>query len=34
VATGRYPFDELLSCNPDVCATTLDALLEQTRHGE
>jgi len=32
VATGRYSFDELLKCNPDVCATTLETLLEQTRH--
>jgi phosphoglycolate phosphatase len=30
VATGRYSFDELLSNGPDVCATTLEALLEQT----
>ena len=33
VATGRYSFDELLKCNPDVCATTLEALLEQTQCG-
>ena len=31
VATGRYSFDELMKCNPDVCATTLEALLDQTR---
>ncbi len=30
VATGRYSFDELMTCNPDVCATTLEALLDQT----
>ncbi len=34
VATGRYSFNELLDCNPDVCATTLEALLEQTRQGK
>jgi phosphoglycolate phosphatase len=34
VATGRYSFHELLKCNPDVCATTLEALLEQTRQAE
>jgi phosphoglycolate phosphatase len=33
VATGRYSFDELLKCNPEVCATTLEALLEQTRRS-
>ncbi len=33
VATGRYSFDELMQCNPDVCATTLEALLDETRHG-
>jgi len=33
VATGRYSFDELLKCNPDVCATTMQTLLEQTRRG-
>jgi phosphoglycolate phosphatase-like HAD superfamily hydrolase len=30
VATGRYSFDELMDCYPDVCATTLEALLQQT----
>ncbi len=30
VATGRYSFDELLPLGPDACATTLEALLEQT----
>jgi phosphoglycolate phosphatase-like HAD superfamily hydrolase len=30
VATGRYSYDELLSCEPDVCATTLQFLLEQS----
>ncbi len=31
VATGRYSFDELMECNPDACATTLEALLDETR---
>jgi phosphoglycolate phosphatase len=30
VATGRYSFDELILHRPDVCATTLEALLKQT----
>lgn len=30
VATGRYSFDELMECGPDACATTLQALLQQT----
>jgi phosphoglycolate phosphatase-like HAD superfamily hydrolase len=30
VATGRYSFDELMNCDPDVCTTTLEALLQQT----
>jgi phosphoglycolate phosphatase len=30
VATGRYSFDELMNCSPDVCTTTLEALLQQT----
>jgi phosphoglycolate phosphatase len=33
VATGRYSFDELMQCNPDVCATTLEDLLEEKRRG-
>ena len=33
VATGRYSFDELMECNPDACATTLEALLDQTRRS-
>jgi phosphoglycolate phosphatase-like HAD superfamily hydrolase len=33
VATGRYSFDELMQCDPDVCATTLDALLDETRRN-
>ncbi len=33
VATGRYSFDELMQCNPDVCATTLEVLLDETRRG-
>jgi phosphoglycolate phosphatase len=32
VATGRYSFDELMQCTPDACTTTLQELLEQTRH--
>ncbi|AXC10689.1 Hydrolase, haloacid dehalogenase-like family [Acidisarcina polymorpha] len=31
VATGRYSFDDLMTSEPDVCATTLDALLQRTR---
>jgi phosphoglycolate phosphatase len=31
VATGRYSFDELIECNPDAGATTLEALLDETR---
>ncbi len=30
VATGRYSYNELLICQPDVCATTLEFLLERT----
>jgi phosphoglycolate phosphatase-like HAD superfamily hydrolase len=30
VATGRYSFDELMEHRPEVCATTLAALLEET----
>jgi phosphoglycolate phosphatase-like HAD superfamily hydrolase len=33
VATGRYSFDELLKCDPEACATTLETLLDQTRRG-
>src|SRR5271163_469687 len=33
VATGRYSFDELMQCTPDVCATTLEALLDETRRS-
>ena len=33
VATGRYSFEELMQASPDVCATTLTALLDRTRHG-
>lgn len=33
VATGRYSFQELRKCDPEVCATTLEALLDQTRRG-
>jgi phosphoglycolate phosphatase len=33
VATGRYSFAELLKCNPDVCTTTLEALLEKSGHS-
>jgi len=28
VATGRYSFDQLMEHRPEVCATTLEALLE------
>jgi hypothetical protein len=28
VATGRYSFEELMEHRPEVCATTLEALLE------
>lgn len=31
VATGRYSFDELLATQPDVCAATLQDLLDSTR---
>ena len=27
VATGRYSFDELLKCKPEVCVTSLADLL-------
>lgn len=30
VATGRYSFEELMEHRPDACATTLEALLQQT----
>lgn len=33
VATGRYSFDELMQSSPDVCATTLEALLDQARRN-
>jgi phosphoglycolate phosphatase len=33
VATGRYSFDELMQFGPDVCVTTLETLLRQTRPG-
>jgi phosphoglycolate phosphatase len=33
VGTGRYSFDELLSCKPDACTTTLEFLLERTVSG-
>jgi len=33
VATGRYSFDELMQCDPDVCVTTLEALLDETRRS-
>ncbi|MFC5865503.1 HAD family hydrolase [Acidicapsa dinghuensis] len=31
VATGHYSFDELASLKPDVCATSLKALMETTQ---
>ena len=30
VATGNYGFDELMEAEPEVCATTLEALLRHT----
>jgi phosphoglycolate phosphatase-like HAD superfamily hydrolase len=30
VATGKYSFDELLTHQPEVCASTLADLLAQT----
>lgn len=33
VATGRYSFEELLSSDPDVCTTTLEALLQHLQPG-
>ncbi len=30
VATGNYSFDELMEAEPEVCAATLEALLEHT----
>jgi phosphoglycolate phosphatase len=30
VATGKYSFDELLQSDPEVCATTLQDLLDET----
>jgi phosphoglycolate phosphatase len=33
VATGRYSFDELMQYSPDACATTLKALLEETKRS-
>ncbi len=33
IATGSYSYDELLKCDPDVCATTLEDLLQQTMPG-
>jgi phosphoglycolate phosphatase-like HAD superfamily hydrolase len=34
VATGRYPFDELLKQQPEVCASSLADLLEHTRASQ
>ena len=31
VATGKYSYDELLACQPEVCTTSLADLLECTR---
>ena len=31
VATGNYSFDQLMEAKPEVCATTLDALLAHTQ---
>jgi phosphoglycolate phosphatase len=33
VATGRYSFDDLMQHQPEVCTTTLQALLDSTREG-
>jgi phosphoglycolate phosphatase-like HAD superfamily hydrolase len=33
VATGKYSFDELLACQPEVCASSLADLLAFTRGG-
>ena len=33
VATGRYSFDQLMEHRPEVCATTLEALLEASGLG-
>jgi phosphoglycolate phosphatase len=33
VATGHFSVDELMQHNPEVCCTTLAALLEKTVHG-
>lgn len=33
VATGRYSFDDLMQHQPEVCTTTLEALVESTRRG-
>src|SRR5580658_655000 len=34
VATGRYSFDELLQCQPEVCATSLADLLAHPRTSQ
>lgn len=34
VATGRYSFDDLTQHQPEACATTLQALLEDTHDGD
>ncbi len=31
VATGNFSFDELMEARPEVCATSLEALLDQSR---
>jgi phosphoglycolate phosphatase-like HAD superfamily hydrolase len=33
VATGNYSFDELMESEPEVCASTLEALLAHPAHG-
>ena len=33
VATGHFSFDELLECQPEVCATSLADLLAATRNA-
>lgn len=34
VATGHYSFDDLMKYHPEVCATTLDALLQHSPQPE
>jgi phosphoglycolate phosphatase-like HAD superfamily hydrolase len=34
VATGNYSFDALMESEPEVCTTTLEALLAHTSHPD